>query len=110
MQVAIGELQSYQLQFFQPTYMPLHPPFDASAPTSAVHPLMNLQNKYYPMEQLRPIGRTNPPVPKAITREIQGAVGGGSTYRTPDEWLRQYALGAHLANLRNSFYQTVQRT
>jgi len=89
--------------------LPLHPPVDASAPTSAVHPFMNLRNKYYIREQSVFIARVQPPVKKAVQPELLAAVGMSSTNRLPDEALRQYALGAQLTNLRNTFYQTAKQ-
>lgn len=109
MQVQCVPMEYGDVRQFSPTYLALRPPFDASAPSSAVHPFMNLRNKYYVREQSVFIARVQPPVKKAINPELLGAVGMSSSNRLPDEALRQYAFGAQIANLRNTFYQTAKQ-
>ena len=68
---------------------------------------MNLRNHYYGLPQSRPIGRTQPPVIKTVQPFIQGRDGTGATYRLNDEALRQYSLGAFIANAQNSYFKTL---
>src|SRR5262245_49235870 len=99
-------LLQYQEAPFEREDSLIRAPFINGGHPSAIRPLVNLYNRYYIVQQAKPIARTNPPA-KAIAAPTALAFSGfGSTYRFSDESLRQYTLGAQLENRRRTYYQT----